>query len=124
LSRPPKTLSFSKAEVGERIRRAREAQSITQVELAKTLGITQSNVSEIERGVRGVTTHQLVRLAKALRISTDEILVDRGAKAERAPTTSLKVSRRLQRIEALPQARQRVILKVLDALLAQEGSRL
>ena len=37
--------------VGERIRQARKALHITQVELGKTMGITGSGVSQIEAGV-------------------------------------------------------------------------
>ena len=57
------------------MRGLRESRGITQVELARALGIPQSNVSEMERGVRGLTVHQAVKLAKALKVSTDEILL-------------------------------------------------
>ena len=123
MPRPPRYVSFSKKEVGERIRRFREARDITQVQLAKTLGITQSNVSEMERGIRGVTAHQAVRLAKALRVSVDEILIGRNGTREKTPLESLKLLRRIQRIEKLPPPRQRVVLKFIDALIDQETSR-
>jgi len=123
LPRPPKYVAFSKKEAGDRIRRIREARDVTQVELAKTLGITQSNVSEMERGVRGITTHQVVRLAKALRVSIDEILLGANGASEKAPLSRLKLQRRIQRIEKLPEPRQRVVLKFIDALIDQEGDR-
>jgi transcriptional regulator with XRE-family HTH domain len=120
LPRPPKNLSFSKKEAGLRIRRIREARDVTQVALARILGVTQSNVSEMERGVRGITTHQVVRLAKALKVSIDEILVGGNGTAEKTPLGTLKLLRRVQRIERLPEARQRVVLKFIDALIDQE----
>ena len=123
MPRPPKYVAFSKKEAGDRIRRIREARDVTQVELAKTLGITQSNVSEMERGVRGITTHQVVRLAKALRVSIDEILLGANGASEKAPLSRLKLQRRIQRIEKLPEPRQRVVLKFIDALIDQEGDR-
>jgi transcriptional regulator with XRE-family HTH domain len=123
LPRPPKTVAFSKKDVGERLRRIREARDVTQVELARTLGVTQSNVSEMERGIRGVTTHQVVKLAKAFRVSIDEILLGTNGSAERFPLSRLKLLRRIQRIEKLPESRQRVVLKFIDALIDQEGSR-
>ena len=121
--RPPKNLEFSKAESGRRIRALREGRGVTQVELARTLGLPQSNVSEMERGVRGLTVHQAVRLARALKVSTDEIL--RSGNGSRTPKAapSLKLLRRLQKIEQLPEARQRVVLKLIDALIAQESHR-
>ena len=119
LPRPPKHVLFSKQEAGRRVRALRESQGMTQVELARSLGIPQSNVSEMERGVRGLTVHQVVKLAKALKVSTDVILLDNG-KHEHKAATSLKLIRRLQRIERLPEARQRIVLKFVDALIDQE----
>jgi transcriptional regulator with XRE-family HTH domain len=99
----------------------RERRGLTQAELANTLGITQSNVSDMERGVRGLTVHQVVKLAKALRVSADEILSGpNGSDGGKGPR-SLKLLRRLRRIEQLPEPRQRAVLKVLDALLDQQG---
>jgi transcriptional regulator with XRE-family HTH domain len=92
---------------------------VSQAKLATALGITQSNISEMERGIRSITAHQAVRLAKTLKVSIDEILVGNGA-AEKIPVGSLKLLRRLQRIEKLPEARQRVVLKFIDALIDQE----
>jgi transcriptional regulator with XRE-family HTH domain len=108
--------------VGDRLRRLREARDITQVRLAALLGVTQSNVSEMERGIRGVTAHQAVKLAKALRVSIDEILIGRNDTVEKTPLRSVKLLRRIQRIEKLPEPRQRVVLKFIDALIDQEGT--
>ena len=59
---PPKHVVFSAEEAGQRVRGAR-GQGVT-VELAKALGVTQSNVSEMERGIRGLTVHQVVKLGQ------------------------------------------------------------
>ena len=123
MGRAAKKPAFSKKEVGERLRRLREARDITQVELAKRLGVTQSNVSEMERGIRTVTSHFAVKLAKVLRVSIDEILVGSNGTAEKTPLSSVKLLRRVQKIEKLPEARQRVVLKFIDALIDQESSR-
>ncbi len=121
--RPPKNLEFSKAEAGRRIRTLRESRGLTQVELARLLGLPQSNVSEMERGVRGLTVHQTVKLARALKVSTDEILRSSNGSPTPKAAPSLKLLRRLQKIERLPEARQRVVLKLIDALIDQEHSR-
>jgi transcriptional regulator with XRE-family HTH domain len=119
LPRAPKSPEFSKAEAGRRIRSLREARGTTQVELARALGIPQSNVSEMERGVRGLTVHQAVKLARALKVSTDDILLGTNGSRPTKPTTSLKLLRRLHRIDQLPAPKQRAVLTVLDALLEQ-----
>jgi transcriptional regulator with XRE-family HTH domain len=117
----PKNTVFSKDELGRRVRAIREGRGVTQVELAKILKLPQSNVSEMERGARGLTVHQVVRLAKALKVSADEILLPNGKGSKiTKPAASLKVLRRVQRIEKLPEPRQRVVLRLLDALIDQE----
>ena len=123
MPRPPKNQEFSKPEAGRRIRALRVGRGITQVELARALSLPQSNVSEMERGVRGLTVHQTIKLARALKVSTDDILM--GSNGSRTPKVgpSLKVLRRLQKIEQLPESRQRVVLKLIDALIDQEANR-
>ena len=123
MARLPKHPAFSKKEVGARLRRLRETRAISQVDLAKRLGVTQSNVSEMERGIRSVTADLAVKLAKTLRVPTDEILIGGNGNAEKRPPTSVKLLRRLQRIERLPAARQRVVLRFIDALIDQETPR-
>lgn len=123
MARLPKRPSFSKKDVGARLRRLREARDISQAKLAQRLGVTQSNVSEMERGIRTVTANLAVKLAKELRVSIDEILVGSNGTSEKTPLRSVKVLRRVQRIEALPEPRQRVVLKMLDALIDQEIGR-
>lgn len=118
---PPKNVQFTKAEAGRRIRSIRESRGFTQVEMARALGIPQSNVSAMERGTRGLSVHQVVKLAKVLKVSTDAILLGNG-KHEQKPATSLRLIRRLQRIERLPEARQRVVLRFVDALIDQEAA--
>jgi len=62
--------------VGRRVRQLRLARKLTQVELAEAAGITQSTLSEIERGTRqgsGITLRAARRLAFALGVSLDAL---------------------------------------------------
>lgn len=115
MPRPPKNVLFSKVEVGQRIRALREARAITQVELAKILGIDQSNVSAIERGVRGLTVHQALKLAQALRASTDEILS--GVRNRDDGAMDRRFLRRLQKVGQLTKRDQQALLRTIDAFL-------
>lgn len=121
MPRPPKHTVFSKKEVGERIRALRQARGTTQVDLAEALGITQSNLSAIERGARGLTVHQVVKLARALRVTTDAILspAKPAAKGDGDVMTDRRFLRRLQKVGELPERDQQALLRTLDAFLAK-----
>lgn len=54
------------AEVGERVRHAREAAGISQRELARRMGTSQSAVDRLEAGGVGATLTTLQRVASAL----------------------------------------------------------
>ena len=53
-------------------------------------------------------------------MTTDELLGVKALKAKADPKTA-RLVKRLQRIERLPPADQRAVLKFLDALLASQG---
>lgn len=116
-----KSKAFSKKELGERVRTLRIQKGLTQVELAKKLGMTQSNISELERGIRGLTIRHVLKLANILSASTDEILLASSSTPNGRPSVSLKVLRRAQRIQELPPSKQRAVLELLDALLDKQS---
>jgi transcriptional regulator with XRE-family HTH domain len=121
--KPPKYPEFSKVEAGRRIRSIRTRRGITQAELAGALGIPQSNVSQMERGVRGLTVHQAVKLARALDVSTDEILLDRQpSRALRAKGAS-NLPDWLADLDRLPKRARYAVLALIDVLLEQEKQR-
>jgi transcriptional regulator with XRE-family HTH domain len=98
---------------------------MTQAELADILGITQSNVSGLEHGRRSLTIHQVVKLAQALRTTTDQILL--GSKPDKKGTngnvTDRRFLRRLERIDRLPKRKKQALLTTIDAYLVGEGPR-
>jgi transcriptional regulator with XRE-family HTH domain len=116
--RPKKTV-VSRKDLGERIRTLRRQRDLTQGELAAALGVTQSNVSAIERGARGITIHQVVQLATILRAATDEILGRKPIAEEDALIRDRRFRRRLQRIDQLPKRDQQALLRTIDAFLSK-----
>jgi ribosome-binding protein aMBF1 (putative translation factor) len=56
------------AEVGERVRKAREAAGLTQRELARRMGTSQAAVDRLEAGGVGATLTTLQRVAAALEL--------------------------------------------------------
>lgn len=66
--------------VADRIKALREGKGLTQVQLAKQLGITRSSVNAWEMGISVPSTQYVVELAQIFKVSTDHLLcVDRSA---------------------------------------------
>lgn len=61
-------------EIGTHIRLAREAAGLTQEKLAELIPMAPKNVSDIERGVVGISLSALVRICNVLSVSSDAIL--------------------------------------------------
>lgn len=102
--------------LGRRIAALRKERGTTQVELADQLGTTQAVVSDYERGKLRPHPEMIVRLAKALRVSTDEMLGIKPASRNGA-TVSRRVLRRLQAIDGLPKRDQDALFRTIDAFL-------
>jgi transcriptional regulator with XRE-family HTH domain len=103
--------------VGQRLARLRKERGWTQVELAERLGIIQSLISDYERDRLRLNPAMVVRFAAALEITTDELLQPKAAQTVLRRKPSLRVLRRLERIESLPQHQQNTLLKTIDGFL-------
>ena len=121
LPTPPKDIVISKKQVGERVRALRDARDMSQGQLAKVLGIQPTNVSAIERGVRGLSLQQLAKLATALDVSPGEILDGQPSKQSRSASPD-RLPRRFGRIRGLPRTKRRVLYEIIDAFLEKHGS--
>ena len=62
------------AQLGERIRKAREIRGVAQAVLAKKIRMEATNLAKIERGARNVTVDSLVRIADGLGITFWDLL--------------------------------------------------
>lgn len=66
--------------IGERIRKLREKNGLTQSDLAKKLNVKRETVAQWETGARDLKTGYIIDLADCLNVSCDEIL--KGVKSE------------------------------------------
>jgi transcriptional regulator with XRE-family HTH domain len=62
------------AALGQNVRRRREARELTQEKLAEKSGLDPTYISDIERGRRNPGIKNVARLAKALGLTTAELL--------------------------------------------------
>ncbi|MGB6639790.1 MAG: helix-turn-helix transcriptional regulator [Thermoanaerobaculia bacterium] len=112
---------------GKRLIRLRKARGLTQVELAEAAGTTQRAISYYENEAAYPPALAVIALAKALRISTDEILGLRPPKPtplEKDPELR-RLWRRFQKVQNLPERDQRAVIRLINSLAttAAAGSR-
>lgn len=60
--------------LGENLKKIRTKKNITQTELAKTLGVDKSFVSNIENGKTNPTLSTITNIAGALGVSSNDLL--------------------------------------------------
>jgi transcriptional regulator with XRE-family HTH domain len=114
ISKPP--LDYNGETIGQRLARLRKQRGYTQVELAEKMGSRQVLISAYETDRIALSAEIAVRLAMALEVSTDELLHPKVKKKSTAKP-SLKVMRRMEQIEKLPENKQSFILSALDSML-------
>ena len=66
--------TLSKAEIGERIAELRKLKGLTQEDLAKSVKISRTSLTQIESGNRSVDILELSELSKVLRFSLDDFM--------------------------------------------------
>lgn len=60
--------------LGENVRRLREERGWSQAELAERIGVNQTNVSQVERGVLAGRVPKLMALATVFGVTVDDLL--------------------------------------------------
>jgi len=102
--------------IGARLREFRKRRGMTQAEVATHLGIDQTLVSNYERGAARLHGALLAGFAKALRVSSDEILSLKESK-ETTPIKDRRFLRRLPDIDRLPKRDKQTLLRTIDGIL-------
>ncbi|MGE3583122.1 MAG: helix-turn-helix transcriptional regulator [Hyphomonadaceae bacterium] len=108
-------------ELGARLKDARKAHAMTQVELSDRLGIPQQTLARYETGESRISLALLFEISRILRFSVDDMLAGRmGARSKRGPASKLELQ--LDAIARLPRSKQRFISEMLDAVLDSGGA--
>jgi transcriptional regulator with XRE-family HTH domain len=100
---------------GKRLTQLRKASGLTQVELAQHVGISQRMIVYYERETSHPPTHLLAAFAKALGVSTDQLLgVEKVKEIKRRDT---RLRKRVEEIEKLPPHIRKHVTQYLDHVL-------
>lgn len=104
------------------LKKLRKAKGLTQTDVAKKLGVTQSAYAHYENGIRKLEADKLPLIAKILGVGVEELY---GGEATKGKELAPKVHRnkrtaKVQELfERLPGDEQRVVLKQIKGLLGQ-----
>jgi transcriptional regulator with XRE-family HTH domain len=106
------------AELGARVARLRKELGLTQQQLADALDTTQQQVASYECARLRIPASMLPRLARVLGVTLETLIGDeQRPAAKRGPAP--KLQQQLERLSALPKPKQRAVMEVLEAMLAQ-----
>lgn len=103
-------------ELGARVAVLRKEQGLTQAQIAEMLGISQQLVASYEVGRRRIPVSALPTLAKALAMPIEALLGVSNGAAKRGPTP--KLQQQMERINRLPKAQQKVVMRMLEGVLS------
>ena len=108
---------------GKRLAHLRKAGGHSQYTLAAELGISQRMVAYYEAQSKHPPTHLLAVLAKALGVTTDQLLGIEKVKEVKGRDSRLR--RRIEEIEKMPPSERKLVAQYLDRIInswkAQHG---
>lgn len=110
---------------GDRLVTLRKARGLTQVQLAEMIDSTQRAISYYENHAGHPPAQVVADLARALGVTTDEILGVRSAR-NTPPTDDPEIRRtwkKFQQLLTLPEKDQRAVIRLVNSLVAAKGER-
>jgi transcriptional regulator with XRE-family HTH domain len=105
--------------LGERIREVRKERGWSQAELGEKVGTDSQHISRYENGRITPSVDALVRLAAALDVSTDYLLLDGVPRKVLDGHNLGRLGGRLADLAELSDADQELVSQVIDGLLAK-----
>lgn len=118
-----KDVADAEQAIGARIAALRTRRSMTQIQLAAKLGMSQSLLSRYERGVLRIHGALVAEIASALVVSADEILglTKTQPKNGDGVVHERRIVRRIQKMEQLPKRKKEALITTIDAFLRDQG---
>jgi transcriptional regulator with XRE-family HTH domain len=116
---------YGETSFGERLQAIRKARGLTQVQLAEAAETTQRAVSYYETEAGFPPAPAVIALARALKITTDELLGVKPPKIERVKEDpeARRQWKRFQRISTLPERDQKAVARLINSLVAVGAAR-
>lgn len=112
------SLTDSVRDVGGFIREQRAAAKVSLRELARTAGVSNPYLSQIERGLRKPSAEILAQIAKALQISAESLYQQAGLLEERAGDAQVATAIRVD--SNLSERHKQVLLELYDTFCRED----
>ncbi len=111
-----KSTSIEAKTIGHRLREFRNRRALSQAKLGEMVGLTQTLVSDYEIGRLRLNAALVIKFARALHVTADELLGLKPSK-ENGFFKDKRFIRRFQEIETLSRSEKQVLLKTIDHFL-------
>lgn len=76
--------------LGKRIRQARDERDISQVEMARAIGLSRTSITNIEKGRQPIQVHVLVKIAETLGVTLSALLATTRPQGDKYKKMNLK----------------------------------
>lgn len=103
------------SEFGKRLARLRKAKGLTQAQLGGLVGVSNRVIAYYEKETQYPPSRLIIPLAKALGVSSDELLGMKEPKTDLDPDKAA-LWRKLKVVESLPQIDQKAILHYIKTI--------
>ena len=103
-------------QIGEQIKKAREVCGLTQEQFAELIDKTPQFISDLERGVSGISIETLKTICEKLNVSSDRILFARSEDSEN------KVERLITKFQEMTPSQFRITESIVNAFLTASNS--
>ena len=113
----PKYVNENLSDFGKRLAQLRKEAGYTQKELADEIDSTRRVIAYYETESGHPPASLLVDLAKALNVTTDELLGVTPTTQKTAKKADNRLQRRFQQMEKLPTKDRRQLIQVIDTFL-------
>ena len=108
-------------DVGDYIREQRNAAQVSLRQLAKAAGVSNPYLSQIERGLRKPSAEILQQIAKALRISAEQLYVRAGILDERVGDDTVTAA--ILGDAGLTERQKQVLLEIYESFRRENAAR-
>ncbi len=107
--------------LGGRIRSYRLEKGLTQTQLGKKIGVSQRVIAYYESKGISPPPELLVRIADALKVSTDTLFGRKKGSGRTEPAGNVRRQRHFKRLDELPLYDRKAIFRIIDALADRHG---